>query len=237
MAKPLKRRWAALRGGPRWPSDSIHFLHVSKAAGSQINDIIKQINAGRDRQKLISHQHEVWLQHLPPDARYVFNMRDPASRFKSGFYGRKRKGRPRNNIEWSGDEHRAFLAFPHANDLAEALFAPGQTGREATAAIRSIRHTARNFVDWFRFEGYLFDENPPLWIIRQERFDDDLAIFLKKIGHHAPITLHQDAIGRHSNDYSDAPELSPLALENLRRWYAQDYAFLDLCNDWMARNA
>ncbi len=76
--------------------------------------------------------------------------------------------------------------FAHANDLAEALFAPGQRGRDATAAIRSISHCARNIVDWFKYCGYVFEVRPPIWIIRQEQFQADLDVFLNRIGYDGP---------------------------------------------------
>jgi hypothetical protein len=234
LAKKIRRRLKTSARGWSYPAGTVHFLHVGKAAGTQVKGVIHQLNEAGKVGKLIKHGHEVTLADLPEDQAYFFSTRDPATRFKSGFYSRLRKGQPRLLIEWTEHERLAFERFPHANDLAEALFAPGRDGREAAAAIRSIRHTARNLVDWFRFSGHLFDVRPPVWIVRQEHFAADLEVFLARIGHEGGVDLATDERRSHTNDYAGVPALIDAALANLRRWYAQDYAFLELCEDWMA---
>lgn len=236
----LKRR--ILRGlrqltdTQKFPPNSVHFLHVGKAAGTRIGQIIDQVNQSNPAKPVVQHGHAIGLSDLPPDADYFFSTRDPITRFKSGFYSRLRKGQPRNFVEWSKYEAPSFERFPHANDLAEALFLPGQDGQDATAAMRSIRHPSRNLVDWFRFCGHMFDVRPPVWIIRQEHLQSDLEVFLKRIGYDGPLA--DEARSKdHTNDYENIPELSPLAQENLRRWYVQDYAFIDMCETWMNRSA
>jgi hypothetical protein len=78
-----------------------------------------------------------------------------------------------------------------------------------------------------------------VWIIRQENFTQDFEVFLQKLG--LPVKFGdlkpaQDAVSAHSNDYSQAPPLSDLAKENLRRWYARDLVFYDLCVQWMRKH-
>lgn len=212
----------------------IHFLHVSKAAGTQIQTIIDQINANSKLVQVTPHFHEATLDSLSPNQEYFFSTRDPIQRFKSGFYSRKRKGRPRIHVEWSEHEEYSFNQFEHANDLAESLFSPGKRGLDAIAAMRSIRHCSRNFVDWFKFTGHLFELRPPIWIIRQEHFEADLKLFLARIGYSAPVTLQTDIRISHANDYSSTPDLSESAKANLRQWYVQDYEFLRLCEAWIS---
>ena len=230
LAKHLERRRPEA-----FAPDTIHFLHVGKAAGTQINRVIEEINSSRTQRRMVKHRHETALKDLPAGQDYFFSTRDPISRFKSGFYSRKRKGQPRIYNDWSEHESLAFKEFDHANDLAEALFSPGPEGRAAAAAIRSIRHCSRNLVDWFKFSGCMFELQPPIWIIRQEKFEFDLEIFLQRIGYSKPIELSTDKTTSHSNDYSGVPNLSDKAKENLRCWYAQDYEFLKLCEDWINR--
>lgn len=230
----LRRRLRSIAPTRSHPATTVHFLHVSKAAGTQIGQVIKQINSSSFERKFVKHGHEVALFNLPQDQDYFFSVRDPVSRFKSGFYSRQRKGQPRYYNEWSEQERLAFENFPHANDLAEALFTPGQRGREAVAAIRAIQHCSRNLVDWFKFHGHMFEIRPPIWILRQEHFARDLGVFLKRCGYEGTLELAADKTRSHANDYSGIPELSDRARENLRRWYVQDYAFLDLCQEWMA---
>lgn len=175
------------------------------------------------------------LYEVPAGVEYFFSIRDPISRFKSGFYSRKRKGQPRIYVEWTRPEAAAFGQFEHANQLAEALFRTDRAGDMALQAIQSIRHTAMQQIDWFERMCFL-DLRPPLWIIRQENFASDFGMLLKKLGlslAYADLQPAQDAATAHRNDYSQIPELSDLAKENLRRWYARDFVFYDLCQRWM----
>lgn len=221
----------------KWPDNTVHFLHVGKAAGSQIKSVARELNASSSARKLQLHRHKVLLKHLPKTQDYFFSVRDPADRFKSGFYSRLRQGRPRYNVLWSPHEEVAFENFQHANDLAEALFADGELGRKAAAAMRSIRHPASNLVDWFGAEGHMFDLRPPVWIIRQERFHEDLSTFMGLIGADLPASFGDGASRTHANDYSGIPTLSEKARKNLRRWYTQDYEFLRLCEHWLEENS
>jgi len=81
--------------------DDIHFLHIGKCAGTQILSITKQVNAKTSGRKIRKHGHDVFLRHLPEEADFFFSIRDPTSRFRSGFYSRKRKGPPRHFSERS----------------------------------------------------------------------------------------------------------------------------------------
>ena len=145
-------------------------------------------------------------------------------------------GQPLYNVPWSACEALTFQQFADANDLAEALFSPGQLGRDATAAILSISHTSMNQVSWFERWGHALTVRPPVWIIRQENYATDMREFLRRIGHPDVVAASQDPHARHANDYSNVPELSQKAIENLHRWYCQDFAFYDLCEDWLKRN-
>ncbi|MFD1341023.1 hypothetical protein [Litorisediminicola beolgyonensis] len=216
--------------------ETVHFLHIGKAAGTQITHVASQINASGAPFEIRKRKHGVSLSDLPPDARYFFSIRNPIDRFKSGFYSRKRKGQPRIYSEWSDHEAKAFETYEHANDLAEALFSDGDMGHRATAAILSIHHNARYQIDWLKPLGFALSIRPPVWIIRTEGFEDDLGNLLDRLGADVDIQVSDDPSHRHQNDYSSIPALSPRAEQNLRRWYSQDFAFYDMCVDWMTRN-
>jgi hypothetical protein len=170
---------------------------------------------------------------LPRKEAYFFSIRNPVTRFRSAFYSRKRMGQPRYYSKWSPHEAVAFSHFEHANALAEALFDDGEAGRRAFAAIKSIRHTAQNQSDWIYAFGNFLEVHPPFAIIRQERFGEDIIAFQQKLGIAAPELLQKDPLESHMNDYGDAPELSGRAVDNLSRWYAQDFAFYRMCDDWI----
>jgi len=213
----------------------VYFLHIGKAAGSQVKQMMAQVN--RDRQDICLQglTHDVRLHDLPEPADYFFSIRDPISRFRSGFYSRKRRGRPLNDIAWTDHEATAFANFEHASDLAEALFMPDETGLRAVAAIKSIRHTAQDQIDWFALTGDIFTVRPPVWVLRQEHFDADLTVLLHRLGIDFVPEARHDATGAHANDYSGIPPITEQGIENLRRWYAQDFAFYEAIETWMNR--
>jgi len=217
---------------------AIFFLHIGKNAGTQIRNLCEQVQSNGEAE-FVRVRHGDKFAALPKGARYFFSVRDPITRFKSGFYSRKRKGAPRLYNEWSSHEAEAFARFEHANDLAESLFDGNELGHLAWAAAQSISHTAMQQSDWFTQSGYALDQHPPLWIIRQEHFDDDFAIFLEKAGiasRLSDLDIAFDSKRAHSTDYSEIPALSSKALTNLKRWYARDFAFYNLCEAWIAQN-
>tara|TARA_R110001592_G_scaffold193000_1_gene440090 strand:+ start:457 stop:1221 length:765 start_codon:yes stop_codon:yes gene_type:complete len=228
------------RANPKLNARDIHFLHIGKCAGSQVAQIARQVNrASRDR-KIIKHRHDVFLRNINKHADYFFSIRHPVSRFNSGFYSRKRKGAPRLDIPWTTDDRFAFETFEHANDLAESLFEKTERGHMAWAAMKSIRHTAQNQSDWFYCRGSFLYTRPPIWILRQEHFDTDLAEFFNRakldMGN-KNVKITSDPKAAHANDYTDIPPLSGKALEKLSLWYAQDIAFYDMCENWMMQTA
>ena len=186
----------------------LHFLHIGKAAGTQVRYLARRVNAAQDRWQIVKHDHNKNLRDLERQDAYFFSIRDPLTRFFSGFYSRKRKGRPRLNVPWTMDEKQAFETFHHANDLAEALFTPGQRGHDAFAAIKAIRHTAKNQVDWFESRGALLRVQPPVWILRQEHFDRDWDGLVQRLGLVGEFTPTCDGKKAHRNDYTDIPPLS-----------------------------
>lgn len=217
----------------------INFLHIGKNAGTYISNLADQINAVSAKRKIVKCSHNTHLAKLPHAEDYFFSIRNPISRFKSGFYSRKRKGQPRIYSEWTKYDTLAFSEFEHANDLAESLFQPGDAGHKAWAAMKSIRHTAQNQADWFVCCGNFLRVRPPIWIIRQENLSCDLGKFLEVADLGVDLSaldLGVDDITSHKNDYTDAPPLSQKAEENLRAWYAQDLEFYKMCERWIENN-
>jgi len=218
---------------------TLHFLHIGKNAGTEIIRYIDRINLVSADLEIVRHGHDVFMHKLckvNENPGYFFSIRNPISRFKSAFYGRKRQGKPRyERALWSSDEALAFKEFDHATELAEALFRRDDLGRKALAAVKSIRHTAQNQTDWFYCFGHFLDLKPPIAIIRQENFKEDMINFQRKINLPDPFLLNQDAVLSHSNNYDGTPDLSPTAVENLMRWYCQDIAFYEMCEDWIVR--
>jgi hypothetical protein len=211
----------------------VHFLHIGKCAGTQIKALAEKINATNSAVSITTHPHGIFLRNLPPNAEYFFSIRSPETRFLSGFYSRKRKGQPRYLVEWSANEKEAFGIFQDANDLAEALFAEGAEGANAFAAIMSIEHLALAQADYFRSAGFFLSKRPPLSIVRQEHFEEDIAVLYGRLGLASFPSVDHDPVAAHRNDYSGVKPLSEKALENISRWYAKDYELYRRCCEWL----
>ncbi|WP_298470068.1 sulfotransferase family 2 domain-containing protein [uncultured Erythrobacter sp.] len=212
----------------------VYFLHIGKAAGSQVKQMMAQVNRQGGNVHMKAQSHDVTLADLPEPSDYFFSIRDPISRFRSGFYSRKRRGRPLNDIAWTPHEETAFANFEHAADLAEALFAPGEQGLKAASAMKSIRHTAQDQIDWFALAGDIFTVRPPVWVLRQEHLEADLKVLIERLGLDFTPEPRRDTKGAHANDYSGIPELTETGIANLKLWYAQDFAFYEAVETWMA---
>jgi hypothetical protein len=214
----------------------VYFLHIGKNAGTQIGSLAHQLNELSRKNMIVRQPHHVLLWALPREDPYFFSIRNPISRFRSGFYSRKRKGQPRYNVAWSPHDEIAFAEFEHANELAESLFEPGKVGNAACAAMKSIIHTSMNQCDWFSCQGNFLRLRPPLWIVRQENFEADMNVLISRAFPDidpSRIDFSTDDVSSHKNDYSGVPALSQKAKENLERWYAQDIAFYDMCDAWL----
>jgi hypothetical protein len=231
----LLRNGLLVQRVPRVKSHGVYFLHIGKTAGTQINQLSVQINALQRNVAITSMTHEVLLANLPQGSPYFFSIRDPIARFRSGFYDRKRMGRPRYFTPWSSDEEIVFKDFPHANDLAEALFRSDEMGAKAFMAMESLHHVSSHQVDWFRGEGNFLVKRPPIHIVRQEFFAQDFAHLMRKLSlpfEMESLSVIRDARTGHSHEYGEVPELSRLARENLHLWFARDFEFYRLCSDW-----
>ncbi len=85
ITRIIRRGLRGLSEKNAFPAGSVHFLHVGKAAGTQVKHVIEQVNRPRLAGKLVKHDHRIGLADLPHDDDYFFSTRDPVTRFKSGF--------------------------------------------------------------------------------------------------------------------------------------------------------
>jgi hypothetical protein len=214
-------------------TNTVHFLHIGKCAGTNIKGFIKAINREMGQQLITAHYHNVGLKDLPANAQYFFSVRDPVARFYSGFYSRKRKGQPRHFIEWTKAEELAFNRFPEANDVAENIFSDAVIGRHAFSAMMAIRHVNRSQHTWFDDLDRVFDTHPPLCILRTEHLDRDILFLKKLLNFQGNLILQTDDVSTHRNNYSKTTPLSLLAINNLKAWYAADMYFNKLTMAWI----
>src|SRR5262245_9750479 len=168
----------------------VHILHIGKTGGSAVNDALRA-NLDTRTYKIELHGHGFALDEVPVGDKVVFLVRDPISRFVSGFFSRKRMGEPRYHIPWSPGEAAAFRSFGTPNELAIALSSEDSNTREsAVQAMKSIQHVNSSYWDWFGTEEYFLARLPDILFIGfQETLDSDFLILRQKLNLSESIEL------------------------------------------------
>ncbi len=204
-----------------------HFLHIGKTAGTAVKVALKEA-PGSAKYRVVVQPHDGKLASIPETDHYFFCVRDPIDKYVSGFLSRKRQGQPRYFIPWTEGEAEAFARFDSPDALAVSLSAGGTEQQDAEAAMRAIRQLRRSYWDWFRDPEYFKSRaDHILWIGRQESLD--LKPLATALGVES-LELPTDPL-RANKRVQAKPELSDLARQNLRRWYADDYLFLETCDE------
>ena len=125
---------------------NIHLLHIGKTGGTSIIVMFKKFKS--KKYNLIIHGHQFNLEQIPAGEQFVFFLRRPLDRFVSGFFSRKREGRPRYDVPYNEEEKFAFDVFETPNSLAEALSSEDEsTKSNAIRAMNGIRHVNTHFSD------------------------------------------------------------------------------------------
>ena len=225
---------------PRIQGDDVAFLHIGKNAGTEITLLARDLRSQLDPIRIVSVGHNVKLRDIKTNSRYFFSLRDPVSRFYSGFYSRKFQGKPYYSNPWSAAEEYSFEKFEHANDLAESLSSGSKSQRDAFFAMLSIGHVNTFQSDWFVGVGDFLRIQPPVWIIRQENFNADMCTLLSKLSRDVgPRDVLENFSTRrsHGRSYRDFPKISEVGVANIKNWYFRDFLLLEYCNAWMSKDS
>jgi hypothetical protein len=209
-----------------------HLLHIGKTGGTATKKALKGYEHAGDYE-LVLHEHQATLKDIPFGEKVIFFVRDPISRFVSGFYGRQRQDLPRHNAPWTPDEEIAFRRFTTPNELALALSSDDQERREAAVhAIQSIDHLKAPHWTWFTDERYFaFRRSDILLIGFQQTLTEDFALLKNILNLPEDVSLPEDDVAAHRNPGHVDKSLDAQAIRNLKIWYARDYQFLGICRD------
>tara|TARA_B100000674_G_scaffold360971_1_gene303741 strand:+ start:2673 stop:3404 length:732 start_codon:yes stop_codon:yes gene_type:complete len=233
----------------------VHFLHVGKTGGSTIKHAIKataiKLNPQLSKKdvrddkiidlskltnnklEIIFHGHGTSLADIPKDEYFVFSIREPISRFVSGFNSRKRQGRPRYNCPWTQSEKKAFQTFNTPDELAISLTSEDKETREmAKRAMQSIRHIKNRLSQWIIDENYLqARSNRLITIIRQDHLQDDFEDFQKRLNINKYIELVNDENVAHRSSDMDDKFLSEKSRSNLSSFLEREFQLYSFCLD------
>lgn len=212
----------------------VHFLHIGKTGGSAVKYALKE-HTETGSYIIRLHTHEVTLKDVPAGDGVIFFLRDPISRFVSGFNSRQRQGRPRIVSRWSSQETTAFEHFHTPNQLAVALSSANPENLDrASKAMKGIQHVRNSYWDWFDTEDYLKSRLPDISFIGfQERLSQDFEQLRQKLGLPDDARLPGDDVQAHRNPANLERALDSEAVENLESWYRDDFRFLALCKKLM----
>lgn len=209
-----------------------HFLHIGKTGGTAVASVLSGHLKSGDYE-IILHEHAFKLDDVPRGEKVFFFVRDPVSRFVSGFYSRKRQGRPRHEVPWSPGEEAAFARFATPNELALALSSDDNVLKAAAVdAIRSIGHLNVPHWTWFKNEQYFLSRGADILFIGfQESLSQDFATLTRILNLREDARLPEDEFASHKNPVRLDKRLDEEAIGNLKIWYARDYQFLELCRE------
>jgi hypothetical protein len=207
-------------------------LHIGKTGGSAVKHALKSVPPD-ERFTLHRQRHHVTLKDIPDGERFFFFLRDPIKRYISSFNSRLRRGMPRYFVRWRPGEKIAFKHFKTPNELALALSGDDRAQRHrAKNAMNRILHVKRSFWYWFVDEAYFMSRIDDLFFIGfQESLDSDFEILKTKLMLPEDLALTSDEIIVHKNPDHLDKHLDDETIENLKKWYAKDYEFMDLCRE------
>jgi hypothetical protein len=206
----------------------VHLLHIGKTGGTAIRHALTPYLTSLPGLEIVLHPHETTLAQIPVGEKAIFALRDPIDRFVSGFNSRRRRGPP-HNVEWNAAETAAFSCFATPNDLAVALSASDRRlCAKAVLAMQGIRHVNTCDADWLSSVDFVRERRRDiLWVGLTSRLSQDFARLLQILGLPAHAKLPDDRLMAHRRYDTDPIWLSELAADNMRNWYAGDYAFLE----------
>ena len=208
----------------------VHFLHIGKTGGTAVKEALAD-HTVTDRHVLALHLHHFKLQDVPAGEKVVFFLRDPISRFVSGFLNQQRQGLPRYFSPWTPGEKRAFSRFSTPNELAIALSSEDPDLRNAAeAAMRTIKHVRSSVWGWFGDPDYFSSRaGDVLFVGFQERLGADFERLKEILNLPSSIRLPDKETESHKTPDVADKRLSDEARTNLEEWFAADYEFLGLC--------
>jgi hypothetical protein len=210
----------------------LHFLHIGKTGGTAVKQCLQDYADGTDYELLL-HGHDVTLRDVARGEKILFVIRDPLTRFVSGFNGRLREDLPRYHYPWKDAERIAFERFATPDDLARALSSDDREERLAAEhAMRNIGHVNTPYSYWFGDDRTFRKRLPDIFFIAvQDRLDDDFELLKRKLGFPADARLPSEETAAHRTPRGFSQYLSDEARANLELWYAKDVEFVELCGE------
>jgi hypothetical protein len=212
----------------------VHLLHIGKTGGMAVKFALRQFLTAGSHQ-IVLRKHTCRLKLVPPGEKVVFFLRDPLTRFVSGFYSRQRKGRPGMFFPWHPLEKLAFSHFSTPNQLALALTSgEWRQQRRARRAMRCIMHVNMPICWWFGSPQDFQARLPDIFFVGfQESLAEDFTRLRVMLDLPETAALPKDEIKAHKNPTHLDRTLESQAEANLKEWYQDDYKFIAFCRKYL----
>lgn len=208
----------------------IHFLHIGKTGGTAVKHALSS-HLVENQRVIYLHDHHVTIDLLPKKDRFFFFLREPISRFVSGFYSRKRQGLPRYHFPWNKEEKEAFSYFETPEVLACSLSSDDcALKRRSIAAMRGIQHIRDTYESLnITCENLDKKRKQILFIGFQESLNTDF----QKLSTLLEISakLPDDTKHAHRGVGEMDKNLSHTAINNLTRWFEEDLQTYNHCKN------
>ncbi len=211
----------------------VHLFHFGKTGGTAIKAALEGFETAGNYE-LVLHDHGLWLDQIPMTERFAFVLRDPVTRFVSGFYSRLRQELPRHhNGPWFPEEEKAFARFQTPNQLALALSSTDDDLRTAAIeAMHGIRHIESPQWKWLRSLEYLRKRRSGIFFVGfQESLDQDFELFKSLLGLPGEIKLPHDEVAAHKTPSGMDKRLDLESISNIKTWYQRDYELIAYCKE------
>lgn len=211
-----------------------HFLHIGKTGGTAIKAALAN-HLTTPKYILELHDHGTTLMDVPHGEHVIFFLRDPISRFVSGFYSRQRKGQPRFCIEWKAIEKELFKTFHTPNQLARSL--ADKSSKQHLLSIKAMKHVEhfKPYKKWYgTFEYFESRTGDILHIGFQESMRTDFTNLIRLLGLPASISLPSDDIATHRNPSDLDKSIEASGVLALQEWFSEDFEFISRCKKLMS---
>lgn len=168
----------------------IYLLHVNKAAGTSLLAAIGELSWTSQRGFLIPLPHRFGIRDIPERYKVACFVRNPASRFDSGFEHTQKGGFPAYNFILSAEEEMVFRNFPSFQELIDATNSSDPEKRVLSeSAWSTLFHLRMNYRHYFGDIEYLRSQlHRIVFVGEQEDFAEDWKRFFKKFyGKEVPL--------------------------------------------------
>lgn len=203
-----------------------HFLHQRKTGGTAVKHVFKNQKI-TDKYVIESHGHEVQFNMIPPGDKVFFFIRNPITRYVSGFNSRKRY-KPANRVEKS-----IFNMYSNPNELAIDLSSDDPNRkRMAEKSMAGIKHLAYSYWDCFQDKNYLMSRlEDVLFIGFQESLGDDFQKLKRVLHLNDDLQLPENLRPANRAPGFQDTSLDNRAIRNLEKWYENDTYFYNFCKE------